>query len=721
MTAASENLSAEESLARVFKLDSLFDAMISGRLCGKKVDGGIAQILLVLLERIGWKPNVAELAHAMPHYPEHFGLAEIRSAMANLGYLSAIMPVLGSRLQLCPKCTLVCDETGELWLVRATNKGVELFQPGDLEQTKHVQANALYRTIQFETRGFGSLTASNRGANWAGGVLFRFRSELATLFILTVFSGLIVILVAFGVKTVFDTIIPSRNTETLRAVIIGLGLVALAELMFRRIRANALSRVAGRIEYILGTTLFGKLMRLPAAMLTNASESEQFARFKQFETLREVFGGPIVLLVLELGVAALLLVAIAMIAWQLSLFLVGLALLFLVIAMALRPAIGRANGALSAAQSRFQAANSELFACRKSIRRRGLYDAFSERQRDALRSLIRARRKLSLEVRLLDSLALVSLPFAGASAIGVGALLVMQGSLSAGQLIAVTILTWRLFAPIQQVILVLPKLPELRRLLNQVDLFFKIPEEPKGQPSDVTRPCRGDVAISNLVVRFPGAILPTLVGGEFKIPAGKLIAVTGPSGSGKSTLLRVLSGSLAPQSGVVMVDGLNVLQLSQGYRNRHIARVSQEPIIIFGTVAQNLRLAAPGASDAHIEEVLEELGLDTWVSTLSDGINTRIDPTTMTDVLSPGIRTLLSVAQALLADPAILLLDEPVGGLDAVREAYLVHALLSRRGKMTTFLVTHRPSLISQSDGLIYLEGGAIRFGRPQALERATA
>ncbi|MEO0918728.1 MAG: ATP-binding cassette domain-containing protein, partial [Pseudomonadota bacterium] len=173
-----------------------------------------------------------------------------------------------------------------------------------------------------------------------------------------------------------------------------------------------------------------------------------------------------------------------------------------------------------------------------------------------------------------------------------------------------------------------------------------------------------------------------------------------------------------PQSGIVLIDGANAAQVSRAYRKRHIAYVSQDPLYVYGSVAQNLRLSTPGASDERIRQVLDRLGLSRWISTLPDGIHTRLDPADEGDVLGPGVRTMLGIARAMLSSPAILLLDEPAGGLDPEMEAKLVAALEALRGSTTVLLVTHRPSLIHRSDGVIVLEGGGATLKRVDKVER---
>jgi ABC-type bacteriocin/lantibiotic exporter with double-glycine peptidase domain len=190
------------------------------------------------------------------------------------------------------------------------------------------------------------------------------------------------------------------------------------------------------------------------------------------------------------------------------------------------------------------------------------------------------------------------------------------------------------------------------------------------------------------------------------VHAGEKIALVGASGSGKTTLLRVLSGQIVPQAGAVLFNDLNLTQLSSGFRARNIAYVSQQPLFIYGSIAQNLRLVDPFAEDQKLLSVLDEMGLGPWVSGLPDGIDTRLDPTVDGALLSSSVLTSLSVAQALLSAPRVLLLDEPAGNMDVELETKLVEALERRRGQMTSVVVTYRPSLIHRADKVIILNAG---------------
>ncbi len=703
---------------RMFELDALFDGLISGRLCGQAFDPDTAQLLLVLLERLEWTPDPRQLAGALPHFPEEFGVREFRSTLAALGYQSTEARLFGQSLAVSSREALVSDGAA-LWLPRHIDGKTQLFRPDEAGETvQTVQSKRAYRTTQF-ARLLVSASSGVPGAqqSWVGETINRFAPELRLLLLLTFLSGCTAVLIAFGITKIFDTVIPTRNYQTLSGILIGLGLVFLFDFKFRRIRADIVGRVSGRLEYILGSALLGKLLRLPGQMLSNVSLSDQLARLRQFESIRDLFGGPVVLLMLELPLALLLLATVALIAWPLAALLAIYVLVFSLGAFLLAPAIRRETRKYGAAQSVLNGVMLEVLEQRQQIGRDGLAPFWLAKIETKVRDLALARRRVTSLSRWLEAMSQASLPFAAASVIGLGAYLAMQGSLTGGSLVAATILTWRLFAPVQQGLLLLPKLQDVQRLFQQIDALMRIPEEESGSESGLHVQRQGNLKTRGVVLRHPKTIAPVLMGVQLEIPHGSFVSVTGRSGSGKTTLLRVLAGQLAPQAGAVLFNDLNLTQLSRGFKARNIAYVSQKPLYIYGSVAQNLRLADPSANDTRLAEVLGELGLSDWVSALPNGLDTRLDPSADAALLSASVLTCLSVAQAFLTNPAVLLLDEAAGNMDVTLEARLVEALERRRGQMTSVVVTHRPSLIRRTDAVIILNAGSAVMRNTAELE----
>ena len=691
-------------MAQLFKLDSIFDGLISGRLCGERFEPETAQLILVLLERLEWIPDARQLASAMPHFPDCFELNQLRSALAILGYKSSEEAVKGHSLWRYPHGTVI--EQNGLWLLAKDDRQPRLFRPSDVDEVSApIDPNKTYRLARFERT---AATDDDHYSSWTSRLLGRFTPELRLLIALTFLSGLSAILIAFGITTLFDTVIPTRNYATLAGILLGLGAVFVFDFKFRRIRAEVVGRVSGRLEYVLGGALLDKLLRLPTVMLSGSSLGDQMARLRQFESIRDLFGGPVVVLMLELPMALLLLLTVAIIAWPLAVMLAAYAVIFGTIAFLLAPAIRRASQNQSISQGKLNRVVLEVLEQRHRIGRDGLAPIWLGRVETHVRELGQARRRSMSLSRWLDALSQASLPLAAGSVIGVGALFVIYGTLTGGALIAATILSWRLFAPVQQGLVLLPKLQNVLSLFKQIDGLMRLPEEESGsEQGNEAIGAKGNIAAKGLVLRYPKSIAPALVGVQFSIPHGAFFTVSGASGAGKTTLLKVLAGQLQPQAGAVLFNDTNLSQMSRSFRARNIAYVSQSPLYIYGSVAQNLRLSDPTADDAQLMSILSELGLADWIDSLPDGIDTRLDPSLDRAMLSASVLSSLAVAQALLTHPAVLLMDEAVGSMDSALESHLLAALEARRDRMTSVLVTHRPSLIRRSDRTILLNSGA--------------
>lgn len=711
--------SPRSDIESLFDLDVIYDGLVSGRLCGQPFDQKRAQLLLCLLERLDWTPDARQLAGALPHFPENFGVGDIRDTLARLGFLSTEMRFEGKSLKRCPTETLIEDDRHELWLLSRDGRRTFLLRPDELdEETTRIRRNRLYRVAQFEPIGLASRNPSAAlPASWMTDTIGRFGPELRMVMTLTFLSGCIAILIAFGVTTIFDTIIPTRNYNTLAGLMVGLGLLFAFDTYFRHIRANIIGRMSGRLTHILGSTLLDKLLSLPPAAMVNVPLSDQLARLRQFESVRDLFGGPVVLLILEIPIGLLMLAVVASMAWPIAALLTFYMFVFVLGAVLLAPAIRRETQKLSMAQSATNRILLETIEQRAQIGRNALAPVWVSKLEAKVRDMARARRRMQNLSRWLEAMSQCCLPLAAASAIGTGAILAMTGTLTGGTLIAVTILTWRLFAPVQQGVLLLPKLQDVLRLFKQIDALMRMPNE-EGGDGGFPLQSRGPLAARGLVLRHPKSIAPVLMGVQFDIPEGSFVTVTGKSGSGKTTLLRVLAGQISPQAGSVLFNNLNISQLSRAFRARNIAYISQQPLFFYGSVAQFLRLADPTADDARLNAVLEDIGLGRWVGSLANGINTRLDPAIDGHLLPPSVLTCLAVAQALLSEPAVLLMDEATGNMDQTLETGLISALEKRRGTMTSVMVTHRPSLIKRSDAVIVLNAGSAVMHDADSIKR---
>lgn len=218
-------------------------------------------------------------------------------------------------------------------------------------------------------------------------------------------------------------------------------------------------------------------------------------------------------------------------------------------------------------------------------------------------------------------------------------------------------------------------------------------------PSSPLSPSQGTVDVSGLVVEYEHRDRPALASFSMHVPAGARVALTGPSGSGKSTVLAVLLGFVTPKAGAVGVDGRHA-GTDPGWRD-HFSWLPQRPHLFNATLAENLRLGAPGAPDDELRAVLEAVGLTELVAGLPAGLETAVGHDGLT--LSAGERQRVALARALLRPAPVLLLDEPTASLDAGTTTRLAPALEPWLSGRSVVVASHEPTLLAHFDAVLAL------------------
>jgi len=295
--------------------------------------------------------------------------------------------------------------------------------------------------------------------------------------------------------------------------------------------------------------------------------------------------------------------------------------------------------------------------------------------------------------------------------LGTGAYLVIVQHLSAGVMIACTIILGRALAPVEMLVAGWRHLVEVRGAWQRLQKLFAA--NPRPQPGTVLPAPRGELAAERVVYGFPGAERPALRGVSFSLKAGESLGVIGPTAAGKSTLARLAVGVWKPAAGAVRLDGADVASWPREQLGPHIGYVPQAVGLFAGTVAANIaRLGEPDAAAviraaqrAHAHEMILRLprGYDTEIGEAGAG-------------LSPGQRQRVALARALYGEPRLLVLDEPNANLDAEGDEALIRTLGDlKQDAVTVIVVAHRPSLLAGVDKLLVLKDGVAEIFGPRA------
>ncbi|MGC1953218.1 MAG: type I secretion system permease/ATPase [Gammaproteobacteria bacterium] len=299
------------------------------------------------------------------------------------------------------------------------------------------------------------------------------------------------------------------------------------------------------------------------------------------------------------------------------------------------------------------------------------------------------------------------------SALGIGAMLVIEHMITPGVMIAASLLMGRALAPIDMLISSWKGFVGARVSYRRLDeLLRSVPQRP---PAMTLPAPRGDVLVDRIVVAPPDSSTPVIRGVSFRLVAGESLGIIGPSASGKSTLVRGILGLWPCHAGTVRLDGADITTWNRAELGPYLGYLPQDVELFSGTIGENI--ARFGVVDADkVVAAARRAGVHEMILQLPQGYDTSIGVSGMG--LSGGQRQRIALARALYGDPVLVVLDEPNSNVDEEGEQALRRALhdLKACAKTTMLLITHRPSLVESVDKMLVLNAGHVQLFGPREL-----
>lgn len=693
----------------------LEDLLHGGGLSSFQPTSATGACLVPLLNALGWRGEARHLAEALPHFADSLDLADLRMVLANLHYVTVPEHTTLSdlRAELLP--CLFAQDGKTAGLVLERNGDTLTVLDGVLGDVTEVKAGATFGTAYYIRKASETLEEQDKAAqrNWLGGVVSKFRGVIWQALALTFVINIFAVIVPLFIMGVYDKVVATRSPDTLAFFLGGVLLAVMADVGLRLVRGQMLAYVGARLDMLIGAAAFQKLLHLPVSMTERAPIGSQIARLKQFETVREVFTGPLAASALDMPFLIFFLVTVFMIGGLIGFVPVALIVGFTILGLVTWPISKARVAKLGEARSARQTFLIEAIENQRVVRQSGNGLHWRTRFRDLSAESAAAHHSVSHLGVIVQTISQSMMMASGVATLAVGTVMVMEGMMTIGALIATMALVWRLLSPIQAAFLGLNRIEQVKQSLAQVNQLMRLQvEREPGQHNSFYRNFKGQITFNKVSFRYTPRAEPALVGVDFAVKPGEMIAVTGSSGSGKSTILKICSALYMPQAGAVGIDGNDLRQLDKGDLRQSIGYVAQRTSVFHGTLAQNMRLGEPTASCEDINKAFAEAGLSEFVASLPEGLETRMNDQFQRR-LADGMRQRFALARAYVKNAPIYLFDEPANNLDDEGDALLRAKLANLKGKSTVLMVTQRPSHMKIADRVIVIDQGRVAMDGP--------
>ena len=517
-------------------------------------------------------------------------------------------------------------------------------------------------------------------------------------------SGLVL---PYASKNLIDEVIPSKDIEALTYLLI----VVCIALLFQSVSSFSLTRLlsveAQHLISILRASVQQKLLKLPISFFDNNKSGALVSRvMTDVEGVRNLFGTGLVQLFGGSITAIISLVILIKINGQMTLFVLVPVLIFAVIALKafgyIRP-IFRARGKINAEVT------GRLTETLNGIRVIKGFNA-EDQEKDVfekgVEELYQNVKKSLTATALMTSSSTFLLGLASAGIMGMGGYFIMNNTMTYGEFVSFTLFLGFMIAPIVQMSNIGSQLTEAFAGLDRTQELMRIPEENNLEIRTLKlNQIEGNVSFKNISFSYDDKT-EVLHDISFEAPKGSVTALVGSSGSGKSTIAGLATAFLNPNSGKVLIDGVDLAKVDLKSFRSQLGVVLQDDFLYEGTIRENILFPRPNATEEELVVAVEGAYVNEFTDRFEEGLDTLIGERGVK--LSGGQRQRISIARALLAKPKIVILDEATSNLDTQSEAFIQKSLAVLMRDRTTFVIAHRLSTIQKADQILVVEEGDI-------------
>jgi subfamily B ATP-binding cassette protein HlyB/CyaB len=578
-----------------------------------------------------------------------------------------------------------------------------------------------------------SLTELSRrfDLTWFLGAIHKYRLQLAEVVFASFFLQLFALASPLFFQVVIDKVLVHRSIGTLDVLVIGLLGIALFETILGILRTYLFSHATNRIDVELGARLFQHLLALPTAYFQARRVGDSVARVRELENIRTFLTSSALTLVIDLFFTFVFLGVM----FLYSPLLTGIVLagfpFYMGISAGATPRFRRLLDEKFRRGAENQAFLVECVTGVDTLKAMAVEPQMQRRWEEQLAGYVAA----SFRVLRLGNTASNTVQFVNkvvtAGILYFGARLVISGDLTVGELVAFNMLAGRVSQPVLRLVQIWQDFHQARISVERLGDILNTPPEPRFNPARAALPAiRGDVTFDHVLFRYRIDGPEVLHDISFSVSAGQVIGIVGPSGSGKSTVAKLIQRLYIPESGRVLIDGVDLAMVDTSWLRRQVGAVLQENVLFNQSIRDNIALPDPAMPIERVVEAAKLAGAHDFILELPEGYDTIVGERGAS--LSGGQRQRVAIARALVTNPRILIFDEATSALDYESERVIQDNMRRIAQGRTVFIIAHRLSTVRRSNRIITIDRGRLvedgthdelisKGGRYAALHRVQA
>ena len=511
----------------------------------------------------------------------------------------------------------------------------------------------------------------------------------------------------FFTQNIIDKVLVHRAADALDILVLGMLVCTLFQNWMTSLRAYLFTNICSKMDVALSSRLFKNITSLPLKYFQTWQVGDVVSRIGELETLRSFLTGSSLTIVLDIVFAVVYFGVMFLYSKVLSVVVLVMIPLFVILNLIVAPIFKRMINEKFLIGSENRSFLIETITGINTVKATSVENNFIRRYEEMLARLVKASFDVVNLANIANSIGTFLFSIFNLSILWVGAYYVMEGEISVGELIAFQMIAGQLIAPVMRLINQWQYFQQIRVSMDRLGDIMNEETEPAFNPSRTTLPSlRGDIAMEKLAFSYTqegGKVLDNI---NIRIPAGMKVGIVGRSGSGKSTLTKLIQRLFLPDSGRILIDGVDIAQVEPAWLRRQIGVVLQDSKLFSGTVEENIRIACPNATHEDVVRAATLAGADEFISQFQNGYETFVGE--RGSLLSGGQRQRIAIARALISDPRILIFDEATSALDYESENIIMNGIGEIAKGRTMLMIAHRLSTVRNCDAIVVIDKGRI-------------